>query len=51
MKDFEGKVALVTGTTGIGLATARRLAAGGGAIVACGIDRSANEAMRAQGEP
>ncbi|TIN59004.1 MAG: short-chain dehydrogenase, partial [Mesorhizobium sp.] len=26
MKDFDGKVALVTGTTGIGLATARRLA-------------------------
>jgi NAD(P)-dependent dehydrogenase (short-subunit alcohol dehydrogenase family) len=48
MKDFEGKVALVTGTTGIGLATARRLAAGGAAIVACGIDRSANAAMRAE---
>ncbi|TIU71739.1 MAG: oxidoreductase, partial [Mesorhizobium sp.] len=27
MKDFDGKIALVTGTTGIGLATARRLAA------------------------
>ena len=48
MKDFEGKVALVTGTTGIGLATARRLAAGGAAIIACGIDRSANAAMRAE---
>jgi len=48
MKDFNGKVALVTGTTGIGLATARRLAAGGGAIIACGIDRSANAAMRAE---
>ncbi|TPJ19425.1 glucose 1-dehydrogenase [Mesorhizobium sp. B2-7-2] len=48
MKDFDGKVALVTGTTGIGLATARRLAAGGATIVACGIDRSANAAMRAQ---
>ena len=48
MKDFDGKVALVTGTTGIGLATARRLAAGGAAIVACGIDRSANAAMRAE---
>ncbi|MDX8533027.1 SDR family oxidoreductase [Mesorhizobium sp. VK25A] len=48
MKDFEGKVALVTGTTGIGLATARRLAAGGAAIIACGIDRAANAAMRAE---
>ncbi|TIT88965.1 MAG: SDR family NAD(P)-dependent oxidoreductase, partial [Mesorhizobium sp.] len=48
MKDFEGKIALVTGTTGIGLATARRLAAGGAAIIACGIDRPANAAMRAE---
>ncbi|MFD2058368.1 SDR family NAD(P)-dependent oxidoreductase [Mesorhizobium calcicola] len=47
MEDFEGKVALVTGTTGIGLATARRLAAGGAAIIACGIDRAANAAMQA----
>ncbi|MER8411552.1 MULTISPECIES: SDR family oxidoreductase [unclassified Mesorhizobium] len=46
MKDFDGKVALVTGTTGIGLATARRLAAGGAAIVACGIDRAANAALK-----
>lgn len=48
MKDFDGKVALVTGTTGIGLATARRLAAGGAAIIACGIDRAANAAMKAE---
>ncbi|TIV55194.1 MAG: SDR family oxidoreductase [Mesorhizobium sp.] len=48
MKDFDGKVVLVTGTTGIGLATARRLAAGGAAIVACGIDRASNAAMRAE---
>ena len=48
MKDFEGKVAMVTGTTGIGLATARRLAAGGASIIACGIDRAANAAMRAE---
>ncbi|WP_442580806.1 SDR family NAD(P)-dependent oxidoreductase [Mesorhizobium sp. ASY16-5R] len=46
MREFEGKVALVTGTTGIGLATAKRLAAGGAAIIACGIDRSANAAMQ-----
>ena len=48
MTDFDGKVALVTGTTGIGLATAKRLAAGGAAIIACGIDRTANAAMKAQ---
>jgi NAD(P)-dependent dehydrogenase (short-subunit alcohol dehydrogenase family) len=48
MKDFDGKIALVTGTTGIGLATARRLAAGGAAIIACGIDRAANTAMTAE---
>jgi meso-butanediol dehydrogenase / (S,S)-butanediol dehydrogenase / diacetyl reductase len=47
MKDFDGKVALVTGTTGIGLATARRLAAGGAAILALGIDENANAAMQA----
>ena len=48
MKEFEGKVALVTGTTGIGLATARRLASGGAAIIACGIDRAANAALKAE---
>ncbi|RWN66479.1 MAG: SDR family oxidoreductase [Mesorhizobium sp.] len=48
MKDFDGKIALVTGTTGIGLATARRLAAGGAVIIACGIDRAANAAMSAE---
>lgn len=48
MKEFDGKVALVTGTTGIGLATARRLASGGAAIIACGIDRAANAAMKAE---
>jgi meso-butanediol dehydrogenase / (S,S)-butanediol dehydrogenase / diacetyl reductase len=46
MKDFDGKIALVTGTTGIGLASARRLAAGGAAIIACGIDGNANAAMQ-----
>ena len=43
-----GMVALVTGTTGIGGATARRLAAGGAAVIACGIDRAANAAIRAE---
>jgi meso-butanediol dehydrogenase/(S,S)-butanediol dehydrogenase/diacetyl reductase len=46
MSEFEGKVALVTGTTGIGLATAKRLATGGAAIIACGIDQNANTAMQ-----
>ncbi|TPJ94749.1 SDR family NAD(P)-dependent oxidoreductase, partial [Mesorhizobium sp. B2-5-9] len=46
MTHFENKVALITGTTGIGLATAKRLAAGGAAIVACGIDSAANAAMQ-----
>ncbi|PTE11258.1 SDR family NAD(P)-dependent oxidoreductase [Mesorhizobium helmanticense] len=46
MSDFENKVALITGTTGIALATARRLAQGGAAIIACGIDRAANAAMQ-----
>src|SRR5271156_5833715 len=42
MKEFAGKVALVTGTTGIGRATAKRFATGGAQVVACGIDRTAN---------
>jgi meso-butanediol dehydrogenase/(S,S)-butanediol dehydrogenase/diacetyl reductase len=46
MKDFEDKVALVTGTTGIARASARRLAAGGASVVACGIDAEANAALR-----
>ena len=46
MSDFDNKVALVTGTTGIALATAMRLAQGGAAIVACGIDQAANAAMQ-----
>jgi meso-butanediol dehydrogenase / (S,S)-butanediol dehydrogenase / diacetyl reductase len=45
MKEFAGKVALVTGTTGIGRAIAMRLAAGGAQVVACGIDTSANEEL------
>ena len=42
MKEFEGKVAVVTGTTGIGRATAMRLANGGAQVVACGIETAAN---------
>lgn len=47
MTDFSGKVALVTGTTGIGLASALRLAEGGASVLACGIDDAANTALAA----
>lgn len=46
MKDFEKKVAIVTGTTGIGKAIAKRLARGGGQVLCCGIDSAANEALK-----
>ena len=46
MKEFEGRVAIVTGTTGIGRAIAKRLAAGGCRVVACGIESAANEELR-----
>jgi NAD(P)-dependent dehydrogenase (short-subunit alcohol dehydrogenase family) len=42
MKDFAEKVALVTGTTGIGRAIAMRVATGGAQVVACGIDSTGN---------
>ncbi len=44
--DFEKQVAIVTGTTGIGKAIAKRLARGGARVLACGIDADANEALR-----
>lgn len=43
MGDLAGKVALVTGTSGIGRAAARRLAEGGALVLALGIDRTAND--------
>ena len=46
-RDFVDKVALVTGTTGIGRAAAIRLASGGARVVACGIDETANAALDA----
>ena len=45
MNDFQDKVAIVTGTTGIGKAVAKRLARGGACVLACGIDTGANEAL------
>jgi meso-butanediol dehydrogenase/(S,S)-butanediol dehydrogenase/diacetyl reductase len=45
MKEFAGKVALVTGTTGIGRAIAMRFAAGGAHVVACGIETAGNEEL------
>lgn len=42
MIEFDGKVALVTGTSGIGRAAARRLAQGGARVMGLGIDPEAN---------
>jgi NAD(P)-dependent dehydrogenase (short-subunit alcohol dehydrogenase family) len=47
MKEFEGKVAIVTGTTGIGRAIARRFASGGAKVLACGIEVPANQDLAA----
>jgi meso-butanediol dehydrogenase / (S,S)-butanediol dehydrogenase / diacetyl reductase len=44
-KEFENQVAIVTGTSGIGRAIAKRLAAGGCSVVVCGIDVSANQEL------
>lgn len=46
MKEFENRVAIVTGTTGIGRAIAKRLAAGGCGVVACGIESAANKELQ-----
>jgi NAD(P)-dependent dehydrogenase (short-subunit alcohol dehydrogenase family) len=43
MNDFAGRVAIVTGTTGIGRAIALRFAAGGAKVVACGIETDGNQ--------
>lgn len=48
MQDFENKVAIVTGTTGIGRAVAKRLARGGASVLACGIDSTANHEFAGQ---
>jgi len=46
--DFENKGAIVTGTTGIGKAVAKRLARGGAQVLACGIDAAANESLKSE---
>jgi len=46
MMEFENRVAIVTGTTGIGRAIAKRLAIGGCKVVACGIASSANKELQ-----
>lgn len=46
MKEFENKVAIVTGTTGIGRAIAMRLASSGANVVVCGIDPAANRELQ-----
>jgi NAD(P)-dependent dehydrogenase (short-subunit alcohol dehydrogenase family) len=48
MSDFVGKVALVTGTTGIGRAAALKLSAEGAQVMALGIDAVANAALAAE---
>lgn len=45
MAEFSGKVALVTGTTGIGRAAALRFAQSGASVVALGIDEAGNKAL------
>ncbi|HLH05215.1 MAG TPA: glucose 1-dehydrogenase [Bryobacteraceae bacterium] len=46
--EFEGKAAIVTGTSGIGKAIAMRLARGGGKVLACGVDEAANHQCEAE---
>lgn len=45
-KQFTGKTALVTGSSGMGLASALRLAQGGATVHICGIDDAANSVAR-----
>lgn len=46
MKEFEGKVAIVTGTAGIARGIAIRLASAGANVMACGIDPTANRELQ-----
>ena len=45
MDDFAGRVAVVTGTTGIGRAIAMRFSTGGARVVACGIEVAGNHEL------
>lgn len=49
MAEFAGKIAIVTGTTGIGRSVALRLRDGGAAVMALGIDEAGNDALAAEG--
>jgi len=46
VQDFANKAVIVTGTTGIGKAIAKRLACGGAHVLACGIDSAANAELQ-----
>jgi meso-butanediol dehydrogenase / (S,S)-butanediol dehydrogenase / diacetyl reductase len=50
MKELEERVAIVTGTSGIGKAIALRLSQAGCSVVACGIDTSANSELQREAE-
>lgn len=45
-QEFAGKIALVTGSSGIGLGAALRLARGGAKVFVCGIDDAHNQAAK-----
>jgi meso-butanediol dehydrogenase / (S,S)-butanediol dehydrogenase / diacetyl reductase len=50
MKEFEGKVAMVSGTTGIARGIAIRLASAGASVMACGIDTAANRKLQLESD-
>jgi meso-butanediol dehydrogenase/(S,S)-butanediol dehydrogenase/diacetyl reductase len=50
VNEFENKAAIVTGTTGIGRAIAKRLASGGASVLACGIDATANRELQQESD-
>lgn len=48
MDEFKNKSAIVTGTSGIGRAVAKRLASSGARVLACGIDAASNAELAAE---